>query len=180
MRTISRGTGDKGDTSLGDASRVSKDDPRVVVYGTIDELNSFLGLFLTAYKGKEASIVKRVQRELFVLGSDVSTPLDKKQVRIREEHIRRLEQEIETLEDSLPRLKRFILPGGTREAAILHIARTIARRAERSLAPLHRKGEANPHAFVYLNRLSGLLFMLARKVNEELGTKEEEVEPAKS
>ena len=84
MRTISRGTGDTGETRLGDGSCASKDDPRVVVYGTIDELNSFLGLFLAGYKGREAATVKRVQRELFALGADVSTPLDKKQVRIRD------------------------------------------------------------------------------------------------
>ncbi len=175
MRRISRGTGDKGTTSLADGSRVSKNDSRVEAYGTLDELNSVLGLFLAFYTGPESIRIKRIQKELFLLGTDISTPLSKKQVRISEAHVKRLEEELEKLEEKLPNLKRFILPGGSKEASLLHIARTIARRAERSLAVLHEKGEINGNAFVYLNRLSGLLFELARKVNLDLDEKEEEV-----
>ena len=172
MRQISRGTGDKGSTALADGSRVSKGDKRVEAYGTLDELNSFLGLFLSIHKN---AIVKRIQKEIFLLGTDISTPLSKKQVRITDGHIERLNEEIEELEKSLPKLKRFILPGGSEAAALLHIARAVSRRAERSLAELHERGEINPKAFVYLNRLSGLLFELARKVNIETGGIEEEV-----
>lgn len=172
MRRISKGTGDNGTTALADGSRVSKGDDRVEAYGTLDELNSFLGLFLSVSSNET---VKRIRQEIFLLGADISTPLSKKQARITGKHVERLNNEIEQLEKSLPEIKRFILPGGSQGASLLHISRTIARRAERSLAGPHERGEINTKAFVYLNRLSGLLFELARKVNAETGGKEEEV-----
>lgn len=172
MGYISRGTGDNGSTALADGSRVSKSNALVEAYGTLDELNSFLGLFLAT---RNNEIIKRIRKEIFLLGADISTPLAKKQARITEEHIGRVNREVGELEKSLPKLKRFILPGGSKGAALLHISRTIARRAERSLSEPHQRGEINPNAFVYLNRLSDLLFGLARKANMEDGGNEEEV-----
>jgi cob(I)alamin adenosyltransferase len=157
-RIYTRG-GDKGETSLGDGSRVSKLDPRVAALGEVDELNSHIGL---------AGGLDRVQNELFDLGADLSVPLAAADDRLRvtDEAVNRLEQEIDEANASLPDLKSFILPGGSERAAQLFLARAVCRRAERSVLAVP---EANPLAAVYLNRLSDLLFVLARAANMEAG-----------
>jgi cob(I)alamin adenosyltransferase len=145
--------GDAGETSLGDGSRVPKSDPRVVAMGDVDELNSLVGW---ADAGLD-----RIQNELFDLGADLSRPGDD-HLRIEQSYIDRLEAEIDEANAALEPLKSFVLPGGTERAARLYLARAVCRRAERSVLAV---GDANPRAAVYLNRLSDLLFVLARAAN---------------
>src|SRR3989344_7582308 len=162
-------TGDSGTTSLFGGKRLSKNDARVEAYGTVDELNSLLGIILA--ENPQAEVIKkviRVQKELFVLGSDLSTPLEIKikVPRITKAYITRLEKEIDQMENNLPKLKNFILPGGSKTGAKLHFARSIARRAERAIAALSSKEKINRNAQIYINRLSDWLFVLARYVNK--------------
>jgi cob(I)alamin adenosyltransferase len=154
-RIYTRG-GDKGQTSLGDGSRVSKLDARVAAMGDVDELNSLLGL---------ARGLDRIQNELFDLGADLSVPWQDGdgRLRITGEAVGRLEAEIDEANASLPELKSFVLPGGSERAARLFLARAVCRRAERTVLAL---SDANPLAAVYLNRLSDLLFVLARAAND--------------
>jgi cob(I)alamin adenosyltransferase len=159
-RIYTRG-GDRGETSLGDGSRVSKLDPRVAAMGDVDELNSLVGW---------AGGLDRIQNELFDLGADLSVPYEVgDRLRITDEAISRLEQEIDELNASLPDLKSFVLPGGSERAARLFLARAVCRRAERAALAV---ADANPLAAVYLNRLSDLLFVLARAANAEAGVDE--------
>jgi len=159
-RIYTRG-GDRGETSLGDGSRVSKLDPRVAAMGDVDELNSVVGW---------AGGLDRIQNELFDLGADLSVPFEvEDRLRVTDEAIARLELEIEAANAALPELKSFVLPGGSERAARLFLARAVCRRAER--AALAVPG-ANPLAAVYLNRLSDLLFVLARAANAEAGVGE--------
>jgi cob(I)alamin adenosyltransferase len=160
-RIYTRG-GDKGETSLGDGSRVSKLDPRVAAMGDVDELNSLVGL---------AGGLDRIQNELFDLGADLSVPFEGNEDRLRLTHdaVDRLEQEIDAANESLPELKSFVLPGGSERAARLFLARAVCRRAERAVLEVP---DANPLAAVYLNRLSDLLFVLARAANAETGGEE--------
>jgi cob(I)alamin adenosyltransferase len=153
-RIYTRG-GDKGETSLGDGSRVSKLDPRVAAMGDVDELNSLVGW---------AGGLERIQNELFDLGADVSVPFagNEDRLRITDEAISRLEQEIEAVNETLPELKSFVLPGGSERASRLFLARAVCRRAERAVLAVP---DTNPLAAVYLNRLSDLLFVLARAAN---------------
>ena len=152
-RIYTRG-GDKGETSLGDGSRVSKLDPRVAAMGDVDELNSLLGL---------AGGLDRIQNELFDLGADLSVPFEvQDRLRVTEEQVGRLEQEIDEANAPLPDLKSFVLPGGSERAARLFLARAVCRRAERTVRGVE---DTNPLAAVYLNRLSDLLFVLARAAN---------------
>jgi cob(I)alamin adenosyltransferase len=153
-RIYTRG-GDRGETSLGDGSRVSKLDQRVAAMGDVDELNSLLGL---------AGGLDRVQNELFDLGADLSVPYEAgdDRLRVTDESIGRLEQEIDEANASLPDLKSFVLPGGSERAARLFLARAVCRRAERTVLAVP---DANPLAAIYLNRLSDLLFVLARTAN---------------
>ena len=162
LTRIYTGGGDKGQTSLGDGSRVSKLDPRVAAMGDVDELNSLLGW---------AGGLDRIQNELFDLGADLSVPFDPagERLRITAEATTRLEQEIDEANASLPELKSFVLPGGGERAARLFLARAVCRRAERTVLALPN---ANPLAAVYLNRLSDLLFVLARASNREAGVDE--------
>lgn len=165
-------TGDEGTTALFGGDRVSKGHPRIDAYGTVDETNSILGIalaHLTATDGTLPELLERIQDELFVLGADLATPLGSKPVvpRIGTEHIGRLEQDIDTLQEALPPLKHFIMPGGTPAGAALHHARTVCRRAERLTFQAAEDAEINEHALVYLNRLSDLLFVLARTANYE-------------
>jgi cob(I)alamin adenosyltransferase len=156
-RIYTRG-GDKGETSLGDGSRVSKLDPRVAALGDVDELNSLVGW---------AGGLDRVQNELFDLGADLSVPFGvEDRLRITDEAIDRLEQEIEKANAPLPELKSFVLPGGSERATRLFLARAVCRRAERTVLAV---ADTNPLAAVYLNRLSDLLFVLARAANAEAG-----------
>jgi len=168
-------TGDSGTTSLFGGKRLSKNDTRIEAYGTVDELNSLLGLILA--ENPQADVNKkltRVQKELFVLGSDLSAPQDikVKTPRITKTYISRLEKEIDRMEKHLPKLKNFILPGGSKTGAKLHLARSIARRAERSIAALSSTEKINQNAQVYINRLSDWFFVLARFINKLENQKE--------
>jgi cob(I)alamin adenosyltransferase len=154
-------TGDDGTTGLGDGSRVRKDSPRVAAYGTVDELNSAVGVLL-AVQGLPPAVsacLTEVQHELFDMGGELSIPGHRM---ISAAQITRLEQELDGFNDALPPLKEFILPGGGPAAAACHLARTIARRAERRAWALARSEEVSPELLKYLNRLSDLLFVLAR------------------
>ena len=156
LTSIYTGGGDKGQTSLGDGSRVSKLDPRIAALGDVDELNSVVGWC--------AAGLDRIQNELFDLGADLSVPFvegDGK-LRITQEAIDRLEQECDEANAALPELKSFVLPGGDETAARLFIARSVCRRAERTVLACP---DVNPLAAVYLNRLSDLLFILGRAAN---------------
>ncbi len=179
-------TGDAGTTAVFGGDRVRKDHPRIEAYGTVDEANSLLGLaraHLSA--GDDASaerldaVLGQLQEELFVLGADLATPVGARPVvpRITEDHVERLEALIDDLERDLPDLKHFILPGGAPAGAVLHVARTTCRRAERLVVRAGEAVEINAHAQVYLNRLSDLLFVAARWSNRQAGTREDVWQP---
>jgi len=162
--------GDKGETSLGDGSRVSKLDPRVAAYGAVDELNSQIGLVLAlANELPEAhrESLERVQNDLFDLGADLSAPIveGEERLRIEQPPIDELERLCDAFNAGLPELKSFVLPGGSEAAARLHVARAVARRAELAVHSVAAGTTINPLAAVYLNRLSDLLFILARAAN---------------
>ena len=167
-RIYTRG-GDEGQTSLGDGSRVAKLDPRIVAYGTVDELNSQLGLALTApdLPGDLRPVLGRVQNELFDVGADLAVPFAGPDERLRatQPMIDGLEALCDEHNAALPELKSFVLPGGTAAAAHLHVARTVCRRAELAALEAASVHGVNPLAVVYLNRLSDLLFILARAAN---------------
>lgn len=174
-------TGDKGDTSLFGGQRVPKDALRIEAYGTVDELNSMLGIVRSDNEDKEIDgILDRVQNELFDLGADLATPrsLDSKQIkRIEPRHSEHLEAMIDTLEAHLKPLKTFILPGGSPVAARLHFARTVCRRAERTIVRLSRNEDIGEGITIYLNRLSDLLFVMARYANHIAGVSETKWKP---
>ncbi len=175
--SISTKTGDKGNTSLFAGGRTRKSAARVKAYGDVDELNSQLGLILSVDCIKETKqLVGKVQHELFIMGADLSTPLEKDQKRITSERVDKLTEDVELLEGKLEPLKYFILPGGSSTAAQLHIARTICRRAERSVVDLADGEKVNPEVVGYLNRLSDLLFLLARWENKLRGLGDVKVE----
>lgn len=166
-------TGDAGTTALFGGDRVPKHHPRIEAYGTVDEANSCIGLALS-YLGDDpaqqplADVLRRVQHELFVLGADLATPLDARASvpRIDDVHFQRLEADIDRFEADLPPLKQFILPGGTAAASALHLARTVCRRAERLAVKVADGETLSKHTLVYLNRLSDLLFVVARWANQ--------------
>lgn len=153
-------TGDKGTTGLGDGSRVDKDSLRVASYGTVDELNSFIGLLLSGDVIAEVRrTLDRVQHELFDLGGELCMPGT---TLIPDRYVDGLEADLDRLNEDLPPLKDFILPGGSEAAARCHVARTVCRRAERCVVTLAREEEVNPVSVRYLNRLSDYLFVAAR------------------
>ncbi len=153
-------TGDDGSTGLGDGTRVAKNHPRVEAYGTIDELNCAIGVLMTAdLPGKIRDGLLEVQHDLFDLGGELCLPGHKA---VEAEFVVRLEELLDDLNEDLPPLKEFILPGGGRGAALSHLARGICRRAERRLWTLAGKEAINPQSMRYLNRLSDLLFVIAR------------------
>lgn len=153
-------TGDDGTTGLGDGSRVAKDSARVAAYGTVDEANSCIGLVLAADVPEDVrTLLTTVQHQLFDLGGELCIP---GHAAIFDADIERLEQQLDAFNESLPPLKDFILPGGGEAAARCHIARTVVRRAEREAVALSRLEAVRPEAVRYLNRLSDLLFVLAR------------------
>jgi cob(I)alamin adenosyltransferase len=158
--------GDKGETSLGDGARVPKTDPRIAAYGSVDELNSFLGLALAAddLPAEFRPWLVQVQNDLFDVGADLSVPLgdERERLRVREEQVARLEELCDLVNERLEPLKSFVLPGGGEAAARLHVARSMCRRAEREAVALAAVGDASLEALAYLNRLSDLLFILAR------------------
>ena len=153
-------TGDSGSTGLGDGSRVSKDDLRVEAYGTVDELNSAVGFLLMAdLAEKIRGCLVRIQHELFDLGGELCMPGT---TLIPDAYVDALERDLDSFNDDLPPLKDFILPGGSEAAARCHLARTIARRAERRVISLAHEQQVNPASIRYLNRLSDFLFVIAR------------------
>ena len=172
-------TGDAGDTGLFGGGRVPKDDPRVEAYGDVDELNAVLGLARSAeLMPRIDEVLVPIQRDLFSIGALLATPdRDKMEqhltkARISEERIAELERAIDDCDRELEPLKAFILPGGTQKAAALHVARTVCRRAERRVIHLQREVEIPQIVVVYLNRLSDLLFTLARFANARAGAGE--------
>ncbi len=174
--------GDAGETSLGDGARVSKLDARIAAYGTVDELNSALGLTLAADCPEEIRVVLgRVQNELFDLGADLSVPMEREaRLRVTQEQVDALERDCDRFNAELPELKSFVLPGGNEAAARLHVARTICRRAEREALVASGLYTVNPLALVYLNRVSDLLFILARTANAAAGHEEPLWKPGSS
>lgn len=174
--TLSTKTGDRGETGLFGGKRVSKTHTRIHAYGTVDELNACLGVIVAedALPDTIRTQCLEVQRMLFVLGSDLATPFEEKAdvPRVEEKHIQELEQWGTDLEKSLPALKQFILPSGCRAGALLHQARTLARRAERHMVALQKQEKLNQHALIYINRLSDYFFLASRTVNKAAGVKE--------
>ena len=176
-------TGDTGQTSLVGGQRVEKDALRIECYGTVDELNAFLGIAsVTASDALPPllPILKRVQHELFNLGAILATPAEKvhpKQPRVTESEIRQLEKEIDDMNASLAPLRSFVLPGGSRISAELHVCRTVCRRAERLAVRLARDEDVPPEAVRYLNRLSDALFVWSRWANHMLNVPEVLWEP---
>lgn len=157
--------GDSGETSLGDGSRVSKLDARIVAYGAVDELNAQLGLVEAGDLGAEAGqLLLRIQNELFDLGADLSVPYEEGDGRLRvtQEQIDELERHCDAWNADLPELRSFVLPSGNRTSVQLHVARTVCRRAELEALRAAREHPLNPLALSYLNRLSDLLFILSR------------------
>ncbi len=167
--------GDKGDTSLGDGTRVKKHALRVAAYGTLDEANAAVGLArLHTANDPSDPVLARIQNDLFDLGADLCTPLPPDEapgaaLRIVQAQVDRLEAEIDEMNASLAPLTSFILPGGTPAAAYLHLARTIVRRAERDISSLMEQERVNPVALKYANRLSDHLFVLGRFLNAKAG-----------
>lgn len=172
-RIYTRG-GDRGETSLGDGSRVPKLDPRIEAFGTVDELNAALGLVLASEPpGELRSVLQRVQNELFDLGADLSVPLEREgRLRVTQSQVDALERDCDRFNAGLGELRSFVLPGGSETAARLHLARTVCRRAERRALAAAREHDLNPTALAYLNRLSDLLFILARAANAAAGREE--------
>lgn len=169
-------TGDRGTTALGDGRRVAKDHRRIEAYGTVDELNSTLGLALQAGLDAEAAdLLRGIQNDLFDLGADLCVPETPRRgarrgarrapLRITGRQVERLEAAIDRFNASLSTLRSFVLPGGTPASAWLHLARTVCRRAERRVVTLSRGERINAQVVVYLNRLSDLLFVMARRAN---------------
>jgi cob(I)alamin adenosyltransferase len=166
-------SGDQGETGLGDGTRVPKDKPRVAAYGAVDELNALLGLMLAhAPAGEHVALVRDFQNDLFDVGADLCVPekLDPgphPPLRVTPEQVTRLETTIDRLNERLTPLKSFVLPGGNVASAWCHLARTVCRRAERDVVTLGRQETLNPQIVIYLNRLSDLLFVLARVLNDD-------------
>lgn len=168
-------TGDNGDTGLVDGSRIGKDDPRIAAIGDVDEANSALGLAIAALgPGEAADRLTRIQNDLFDLGADLATPGEdftpgEMTLRIVAAQVERLETEIDAMNETLDPLTSFILPGGSSASGAVHLARAIARRAERTAVAASRHVALNPQALRYLNRLSDYLFVMARAVNAAHG-----------
>lgn len=161
-------TGDQGETALGDGTRVAKDHPRVAAYGTVDELNAVLGLILLHLENAtEGALIRDIQNDLFDVGADLCAPQSETaRLRIEPSQTERLERAIDRLNADLGPLTSFVLPGGREAAAWCHFARTICRRAERDVVTLSREDRVNPQVVIYLNRLSDLLFVFARVLND--------------
>ncbi len=163
--------GDRGETSLGDGSRLAKHDIRIAAYGTVDETNAAIGLARLRTAGEEDRMLGRIQNDLFDLGADLCTPEAARPkhppLRIVAEQVERLEREIDRMNGELEPLTSFILPGGSAAAAHLHLARVVARRAERLMVELMASAPINPAALQYINRLSDHLFVLGRRLNDQ-------------
>lgn len=165
-------TGDSGETGLGDGARVPKDSARVEAYGQVDELNAVLGLVIASCPGsQESAFLRTIQNDLFDLGADLCIPLAesenaKPSLRVTARQSERLEEAIDRWNEDLEPLRSFVLPGGSPLAAWLHLARTVCRRAERAVVTLMSSERLNGNVLIYLNRLSDLLFVLARVAND--------------
>ena len=160
-------TGDDGTTGLGDGTRSVKDSLRIEAIGTVDELNSFIGVLIAENPAEEVRTkLEDIQHDLFDLGGDLSIP---GRASMSEAQVSRLEKQLDDYNVSLVALKEFILPGGTRAASLCHVARAVSRRAERSLVRLYRTEPAMPSHIEYLNRLSDFLFVLCRALNRHAG-----------
>lgn len=167
LSKITTRTGDTGDTGLGDGARVPKDSARIATLGDIDELNSAIGLILSEETPSEVrAVLEQVQHDLFDLGGEVSIPGHSL---LTEQQVESLERSVEEWNSALSPLKEFILPGGSRAAAAAHLARTVCRRAERTLVALGRHEPVGEPARRYLNRLSDLLFVAGRSLNRAAG-----------
>ncbi|MCA2981890.1 MAG: cob(I)yrinic acid a,c-diamide adenosyltransferase [Myxococcaceae bacterium] len=170
-------TGDGGDTSLFGGGRVGKESDRVESYGQIDELNSVLGMARAEGLGALDELTKALQDQLFTIGSILATPAGSKAAahipQMKAEWVSAMESAIDGFDQQLPALTSFIIPGGTKAAAALHHARCVCRRAERRIVPLMRAGDVEQDVVVYLNRLSDLLFTMARMANFSAGVKDE-------
>ena len=164
-------TGDEGETGLFGGGRVPKDDPRVQAYGDVDELNAWIGFAVAIQLPTfESNVLQTIQRDLFQVGAELATPnAANLRTSLDASTVSALESVIDSYDPTLKPLKNFILPGGSPKAAALHVARTVCRRAERSVVTLARKQQINPLIIHYLNRLSDLLFVLARAVNMQAG-----------
>jgi len=165
-------TGDDGTTGLIGGSRVKKHDIRLEAYGTVDELNSFIGVVRSLQTDAHAdSVLEKIQHKLFIIGanlaSDDSITLIKKQMPVGKTDIELLEKEMDLMNDVLPDLRNFILPGGCQASSFCHVARTVCRRAERHIVELSEKTEVDPDLVRYMNRLSDYLFVLSRKVTKD-------------
>lgn len=167
LSKIATRTGDAGTTGLGDGSRVDKDHARIHALGDVDECNSLIGLLLCEVLPDDIrTMLTRIQHDLFDLGGELSIPGF---INIKDEHVLRLDASLAHYNASLPPLTNFILPGGSRAAALSHLVRTAARRAERAMTTLGRHDKVSEHARQYINRLSDLMFVLARTLNRAHG-----------
>jgi cob(I)alamin adenosyltransferase len=165
-------TGDKGETGLIDGSRILKSDLRIIAYGEVDEANSHIGLIISNIKGNSIfddlkKILLDIQHDLFVLGAELANPknMENSKMLVKKEMITNIESNIDQFETELAPITYFVLPGGTIESSLLHICRTAVRRAERSAVALSKEQKINQDILTYLNRLSDLLFVLARVTN---------------
>ncbi len=169
-RIYTRG-GDEGQTSLGGGARVAKHDLRVAAYGTVDEANAAIGMARLHTAGESDAMLSRIQNDLFDLGADLCRPetgeAEPSALRVADSQVERLESEIDAMNDELAELTSFVLPGGSAASAHLHLARTIARRAERLMVELAASETVNPAALRYANRVSDHLFVLARWLNDK-------------
>ena len=170
LSVIATRTGDDGTTGLGDGSRTPKDAPRIAAIGDVDELNSGIGVLLTEDLPAEISAdLLAIQHDLFDMGAELCIP---GHTALTDEHIARLDARLAHYNATLPPLREFILPGGSRGSAEAHVARTVCRRAERAVVALARIDPVNPPVRQYLNRLSDLMFVLARCINQHAGQKD--------
>jgi len=169
-RIYTRG-GDRGETSLADGSRQPKHAPRIAAYGAVDEVNAVIGIARLHSDGEADEMLARIQHDLFDLGADLARPgedFDNRDIlRVIPSQVDRLEAEIDAMNEKLGALESFVLPGGTPAGAYLHLARTVARRAERDMVALAETEPVNPVAIRYINRLSDHLFVLARHLNDD-------------
>lgn len=170
------GQGDKGTTSVFGGKKVSKDECQVQAYGDVDELNSYIGLIRSVNKhGELDSLLEKIQEDLFVIGSQLASATENSKLpQLSNDNVKFIEENILKFEKDLPELRRFILPTGTQTAALFQVARSICRRAERSIVALSKEKKLDEHIIPYINRLSDLLFTLARWTNKKEGKEEKE------
>lgn len=184
MTSIYTKTGDGGDTALFGGGRVGKEDVRVDAYGQVDELNAAIGVARAEGLGEMDALAGRIQDQLFTVGAVLATPAGTKAALalppIKPEWATEMERAIDAFDQEIPKLQTFILPGGTKAAAALHLARTVCRRCERRVVPLFRSGKVDDKVIVYLNRLSDLLFTMARVANHRAKVADVPWAPAKS